>query len=198
MESEKTCKFQSIQSKMRKMSWGKTVRIRDLTENTAPGIFAEAKHIKTAPAAPTAPQTLPPGTPFVKEVGYYSDWQLTKPITESVAVGTQVFIKIVFSEPMKQVVSDEKEARPILYHRRIAKDEPLVRFKMAAHGASGEDFVSGDAKPRGGGTDDYICKYRIVPEDAGTQVAIMIGKWSVDLEGNPLAQHYTRWRVCRI
>ena len=65
-----------------------------------------------------------------------------------------------------------------------------MRFKMAAHGASGADFVSGDAKPRGGGTDDYICKYRIVPEDAGKQVAIMIGKWSVDLEGNPLAAFY--------
>ena len=119
----------------------------DLTGNTATGVFAETKQIKAVPAAPTAPQTLSPGTPFVQEVGYYSDWQLTEPITESVAVGTKVFIKIVFSEPMKHVVSDEKKARPILYHRRTGKDEQLVRFKMAAHGASGEDFIAGDAKP---------------------------------------------------
>ncbi len=49
----------------------------DLTENTQTGIFAEAKHIEFVPAAPTAPQTpVPPGTPFVKDVSYYSDWQL--------------------------------------------------------------------------------------------------------------------------
>ncbi len=112
----------------------------DLTENTATGIFAKAKHIEFVPAAPTAPQTpVPPGTPTVTEIGYYSDWQLTQPITEAVAVGTNVFIKIVFSEPMKHVVSDEKQARPILYHRRTGKKEELVRFKIAAHGATGED-----------------------------------------------------------
>ena len=163
----------------------------DLTENTATGVFAEAKRIKAVPTAPTAPQTLTPGTPFIKEVGYYSDWQLTEPITESVAVGTKVFIKIVFSEPMKHVVSDDEKARPILYHRRMGKDEQLVQFKMAAHGASGENFIAGDAKPFQVGTDDYVCKYRVVPEDAGREVAIMIGKWSVDLEGNPLATFYT-------
>ena len=167
----------------------------DLTENTATGIFAEAKYIKTVPAAPPAPQTpAPAGTPFVKEVGYYSDWKLTQPITEAVAVGTNVFIKIVFSEPMKHVVSDEKKARPILYHKRTGKDEQLVQFKMAAHGARGEDFGPGDAKPLQTGTEDYVCKYSVVAADAGKEVAIMIGKASVDLEGNPLAAFY-RHRV---
>ena len=57
-----------------------------LTENTATGIFAEAKHIESVPAAPTAPQApIPPGTPTVTEIGYYSDWQRTKPITGNVA-----------------------------------------------------------------------------------------------------------------
>ena len=160
----------------------------DLTENTAVGVLAQEKHSDVAPAAPTAPQT--PGTPFVKAVGYYSDWKLTELITKPVAVGTTVFVKIVFSESMQHIVSDDKDARPILFYRRTGKDEPLVRFKMADHGAGGEDFISGDAKPLQSGTDDYLCKYKVVPEDAGKGIAIMVGRFSIDLEGNPLSAFY--------
>ena len=160
----------------------------DLTENTAVGVLAQEKHSDVAPAAPTAPQT--PGTPFVKEVGYYSDWKLTELITKPVAVGTTVFVKIVFSESMQHIVSDDKDARPILFYRRTGKDEPLVRFKMADHGAGGEDFIAGDAKPLQSGTDDYLCKYKVVPEDAGKGIAIMVGRFSIDLEGNPLSAFY--------
>ncbi len=91
---------------------------------------------------------------------------------------------------MKHVVSDEEDARSILYHRRMGKEEELVRFKVAAHGATGEDFIAGDAKPLQSGTEDYVCKYRVVAADAGKGVAIMIGKASVDVEGNPLAAFY--------
>ena len=91
---------------------------------------------------------------------------------------------------MKHVVSDEKEARPILYHRRTGKAEELVRFKVAAHGATGEDFIAGDAKPFQAGMEDYVCKYRVVAADVGRGVAIMIGKASEDLEGNPLGAFY--------
>ncbi|MDE0327264.1 MAG: hypothetical protein OXN27_25335 [Candidatus Poribacteria bacterium] len=66
------------------------------------------------------------------------------------------------------------------------------------HGASGEDFTSGDAKPKGGGTDDFICKYRVRKKDQGSQFWIRIGRWSVDLEWNKMQDHYvhkTRLRL---
>ena len=158
-----------------------------LQEGTAVGVFADAKYPDAVAAAPSA---LPAGTPSVKEVSFYHDWKLTKPVTAPVSVGDKVFIHLTFSEPMKHVVSDGKEARPILYYKRAGKGEELVRFKMAFHGAGGEDFVSGDAKPYRSGTDDYVCKYTVVPEDAGKGVAVMVGRWSVDLQGTPLSAFY--------
>ena len=108
----------------------------------------------------------------------------------SVSVGDTVFVKMVFSEPMKHIVADDASARPILYYRRVEEGEKLVRFRMVAHGAGGEDFVSGDAKPLQSSTDDYICKYTVVPEDEGKQISFMIGRFSVDLEGVPLPEFY--------
>lgn len=153
---------------------------------------------KTPEAVAMAPQAPGIGVPFVQEVKYFHNWELTREVQEAVSVGDTIFVKVVFSEPMKHVVSDDKSARPILYRRRAEKGEGLVRFRMAAHGSGGEDFVSGDAKPLRSGTDDYICKYTVAPEDAGKQVAFMIGKFSVDLEGNPLAQFYRHAKRLRV
>ena len=157
-----------------------------LQEGAVVGMLADAKYPDAVAAAPS----LPAGTPSVKEVSFYHDWKLTKPVTAPVSVGEQIFIHLTFSEPMKHVVSDGKEARPILYYKRAGKGEELVRFKMAAHGAGGEDFVSGDAKPYQSGTDDYLCKYTVVPEDAGKGVAFMVGRWSADLQGTLLSAFY--------
>ena len=150
-------------------------------DNHALGMVGNSKKPDDAPAAPQMPGA---GTPKVVEVGYYSDRKLTNPITEPVEAGKTIFIKVVFSEPMRHVVSDTKEARPVLYHVREGKS--LTRFKIVKRGAGGKDFVNGDAKPWHSGTDDYICKY-IVPEK---EVTIAVGKWSVDLEDNPLAEFY--------
>lgn len=142
--------------------------------------------LKTPDTAPGAPQLIPEGTPTVKSVGYYSDWQLTKKLTGSVSPGKTIFIKVEFSEGMKLVVADDKNARPILYYR-MGKE--LTRFRIAGFGAKGEDFVSGDAKPiKTQAT--FICKYTVQPEDAGEFVAA-IGKLSVDREGNTLPAFYT-------
>ena len=157
-----------------------------LAEGTEIGVFAAEKYSGDAVAA--APQKPGAGTPSVKEIGFYSDWKLTKPIAEPVAVGKTVFIKVVFSEPMQHVVSDGKESRPVLFYKS-GKDKQM-RFRMAAHGARSKDFVSGDAKPLGNGTDDYVCKYKVVSGDVGKDIAFMVGKWSVDLQGNPLAAFY--------
>ena len=145
--------------------------------------------IEAAPAAPSAPTD---GTPYVKSVGYYSDWQLTEEIDNEtpVPVGTLVYVHVVFSEPMSLRVTDNEEGRdprPVLYY--LVGGE-TTRFRMMPHGASGEDFVSGDAKPKGGGTDDFVCKYRVKPKDNGSQFWIRVGEWSADLEWNKMNEAY--------
>lgn len=158
----------------------------EVPESSATDILGAMKVPDAVAAAPQAPGV---GMPAVKEIRYFSDWKLTKEV-QNASVGDTIFVKVVFSEPMKHVIADDESARPILYHRRAEKGEQLVRFRMAAHGAGGEDFVSGDAKPLQSGTDDYICKYTAVPEDEGKQIAFMVGKFSVDLENNTLSQFY--------
>ena len=143
--------------------------------------------LKISETAPGAPQALTAGTPTVKDIGYYKDWQLTKPLTGVVRPGTTFFIKVVFSEPMQHIVADDTTARPILYYRL---DSQLTRFRIAGHGARGDDFVSGDGKPLHNGTDDYICKYT-VPGAASGMFTVAIGKLNADQEGNTLSAFYT-------
>ena len=154
--------------------------------------------VKMPEEVAAAPQMPGVGTPSVTEVGFYYDWKLTKPITGPVETGQKVFIKVAFSEPMQHVVSDVGNARPILYYRRVGENQKLARFKVAAHGASGKDFANGDAKPLHDGTDDYICKYVISQEDAGKEIAIMVGKNNTDLEGNTLAKFYRHPEVLQV
>ena len=167
----------------------------EVPESSTADILGTMKMPEAIAAAPQAPGI---GMPFVKEVKYFRDWKLTQEVQGSVSVGDIVFVKVVFSEPMKHVVADDKSARPILYYRRVEEGQELVRFKMAARGAGGEDFVSGDAKPLQDGTDDYICKYTVAPEDEGKQIAFMIGKFSVDLENNTLSQFYTHKKKLQV
>ena len=109
----------------------------EVPENTAAGMMGAMKVPDAVAAAPTVPGV---GMPFVKAVQYFHDWKLTKEIQGKVSVGDTIFVKIVFSEPMKHVVADDTSARPILYYRRSEKDAQLVRFKVAAHGAGGENL----------------------------------------------------------
>ena len=153
---------------------------------TDPSHFADLKRPEAVASAPTAPTV---GNPFVvaEETGYYHDWRLNKPLEGTAAPGTTIYMKVVFSEPMQHIVADDKSARPILYYRIDGK---LTRYRMKPHGASGEHFQSGDAKPFGGGTDDYICKYT-VPEDAVGRFVLAVGKFSIDTDGNTLHKFYT-------
>ena len=154
------------------------------------GTVAEMKELmEMAPGAPSAPTD---GTPFVKSVGYYSDWKLTEELDSEkpVPVGTTIFIHIVFSEAMKHRVTDNPEKKGALPVLRYWVNSEVTRFRIMQHGASGEDFVSGDAKPKGGGTDDFVCKYKVKKEDKGSQFWIRVGEWSMDLEWNKLKESY--------
>ena len=154
------------------------------------GTVAEMKEpAEMAPGAPSAPTD---GTPFVKSVRYYSDWKLTEELDSEkpVPVGSTIFIHIVFSEAMKHRVTDNTEKKGALPVLRYWVNSEVTRFRMMQHGASGEDFRSGDAKPKGGGTDDFVCKYKVGEEDKGSLFWIRVGEWSMDLEWNKLKASY--------
>lgn len=148
--------------------------------------------LKVPDMAPGAPQVTT-GTPTVTSVGYYADWRLTQP-TGAAAPGTTFWIKVVFSEPMQMHVADDNTARPILYYKGA---EGLVRFRIAKHGAGGEDFVSGDAKPWKEDTDIYICKYT-VPDNVEGEFTIAVGRLNTDKDGNNLTAFYTHQEKLQI
>ena len=148
--------------------------------------------VATVPAAPQAPPT--DGTPFVRSVTYYTDWKLTDPITGTVAPGTTFFTKIVFSEPMTFTAADDKTARPILYYQIDGK---RTRYRIAKHGARGEAFESGDAKPKGSGTQTFVCKYTVPAETTGT-FKTSVGKLNTDKDGNSLARFYVHTDALRL
>ena len=154
-------------------------------EETAINLIGEMKR-SDATNAPAAPQMPSAGTPTVTEVNYYSDWQLTKPLTGTVQAGTTIYTKVVFSEPMQHLVSDAGNAKPILFYV-IGSQE--TRYRMTAQDAEGENFQSGDGKPLDVGTDDYTCKYTVQTDDQGA-FTLKVGKSSVDTDGNRLADHY--------
>ena len=140
--------------------------------------------VASVAAAPAALATT--GTPSVTSVSYYTDWKLTKPLTGTVAPGTTFYTKIVFSEPMTLITADDNTARPILYYQIEGQ---RTRYRIAKHGASGADFQSGDAKPKGSGTQTFVCKYTVPAEMTGT-FKTAVGKLSTDTDGNPLAKFY--------
>ena len=155
----------------------------EATESSAANMLGTMKIPEAVAAAPQAPHL-----GFrVKEVGYYTDWRLTKPLSGTVKPGTTIFTKVVFSEPVQFKPADDNSDRPILYYRI---DKKRFRYRITKHGASGEDFVSGDAKPRGGGTDDYICKFTS-PEDATDRFRAEIGRLNANKDGVTLPAFYT-------
>ncbi len=147
------------------------------------GKMKKPEHID-APAAPQMPGV---GTPSVTGVSYYSDARLTKPLSGTIKQGKTIYTKVVFSEPMKHTASDEKNARPIL---SFLIDGKATRYRIKPHRTSGKNFQSGDCKPLGNGTDDYICKYTVQADDAG-MFSLKVGKFSMDSNGNTLANTYT-------
>lgn len=152
------------------------------TEN--PVLIGSLKRAITEEEVAMAPMKPDTGQPFVKEVAYYHDWQFKKPITDSVAPGETVFVKIVFSESMRVEIADDKSARPILYHQINGK---RTRFHIAGRGR----IKSGDAKVKGNKGDDvFIARYKI-PEDAEGAFTVAVGRQSQNKDGNTLAAFYT-------
>ncbi len=145
-----------------------------------PEEVAIAEDSADMPAADSADTT----PPTVTAVAYYRDWRRTESLTAAdiVRPGDTVYAQVVFSEAVAHVVSDDNDARPVL---SFVVDAQATRLRVAAHGASGEDFLSGVCKPLHGGVDDYICKIT-VPAQAAT-LALRVEAATADVAGNPVA-----------
>lgn len=129
-----------------------------------------------------------PEPPMVTEVSYYRNWQLSQQLTkaDSIQAETTIYAKVVFSEPMQLVVSDNKDARPVL---SFVIDGKATRYRVKPHGTSGKDFQSGDCKPTEN-THTFLCRYTVQAGDRG-MFSVRVGKASTDKGGAALADVYT-------
>ena len=158
-----------------------------ISETTVTGTIAEMKGFAhRVPAAPPAPAAQNAGIPKVESVDFFSNWQLTTPITGSVSAGTTIYTKVVFSEPITFKPADDKTARPILYYTANGKS---LRYRVKPHGTNGAKFVSGDAKPKGKRTTSFVGKYSVQASDTGT-FHLLVGRLNTDRAGNTLEAFY--------
>ena len=162
-------------------------------ESAQGNLLGEMKRleVRNTPAAPQMPGI---GSPTVTEVGYYRDLRLSKPITGTLEPGTTVYTKVVFSEPMRHIASDEKDARPIL---SFVIDGRAVRYRMKQRRTSGKNLQSGDSKPRNKKNDQFLCKYTVQADDEG-RFTLKVGKFTTDTDGNKLAKTYVHGTVLQL
>ena len=158
----------------------KPVVSKEPADTTPPTTVGEVKDpaVLDEPPEPTPPADMTP--PTVVEVAWYSNWQLTQPITDDVQPGNTIYTVVVFSEPMLHAVADNASARPAL---SIVIDGMATPYRMLTHGVT---FQSGEAKPNKSGTDDFVCKYTIPADTSGT-IALRVGGTTADLAGNTIA-----------
>ena len=162
-------------------------------ESAQGNLLGEMKRleVRNTPAAPQMPGI---GSPTVTEVSYYRDLRLSQPMTGTVKPGMTVYTKVVFSEPMRHIASDEKDARPIL---SFVIDGRAVRYRMKQRGTSGKNLQSGDSKPRNKKNDQFLCKYTVQADDEG-RFTLKVGKFTTDTDGNKLAKTYVHGTVLQI
>ena len=113
---------------------------------------------ETTPDKVIAPQ------PAAIEISCFRDADFTRPLVESVEVGTTIYIKVVFSEDVSVVVADTSEARPSIFST-VGSEKLQYRIKSRNTGT--EDLGSGDAKPYQNTENSFICKYIVQTRDFG-------------------------------
>lgn len=101
------------------------------------------------------------------EITYYRDRDLTVPATDSVEVGTTLYIQVTFSKEVPIVIADTEEARPSIFwtirphpenhHHRTTTAQYRIK-------PQGTELQSGDAMPYQGA---FLCKYVVGTEDFG-------------------------------
>ena len=131
---------------------------------------------------PEPPADITP--PTVVEIAWYGDHALVEPIPDAVYPGDPVYVKVVFSEPVEQVVADDATARPVLF---ITTDAGDIRYRVRAHYVRARTLESGDCKPLSKGAAAYLCKYTVSEKDFGT-VALKIGGAIADETGDMVTE----------
>ncbi len=151
---------------------------------TEPETPAEESAEPTVDKEPEEPEPATDTTPpTVVEVGWYSDWQMTQPLTADSIVHPEdtVYTVVVFSEAMQHTVGDSDIALPAL---SIVADSEETRYRMLPHGVG---FESGEAKPLKGGINDYLCKYTVPADIVGT-ITLRVETDTVDTTGNAITE----------
>ena len=121
--------------------------------------------------------------PVITEVSYYRDEQLSEPVTGVIRPGETVYTKVVFSEPVRQVIADDNTSRPALF---VVINNKAVRYRTKERE---KDLESGDCGPMEG-ADVYLCRYT-VPEDISGAVALRVGGATADEAGNRVMESVT-------
>ena len=100
--------------------------------------------------------------PAAIEISCYRDADFTRPLVESVEVGTAIYIKVVFSEDVSVVIADTSEARPSIFST-IGSEK--LQYRIKSRDTSNKDLKSGDAKPYRNTENSFICKYVVQTRD---------------------------------
>ena len=118
----------------------------------------------------TPPKVLDTGPATVIEISYYSDPDLTEPLTDSVLVGDTIYTKVVFSKDVPIVFADDDRARPVIALSGVGRESP--QFRMKPPGTSNEHLQSGDAKPYQNTKHTFICKYVTLVASLGHEIQV--------------------------
>ena len=128
----------------------------------------------TEPQPELLPDTGPYRTPAdIVEVSYYSDPDLTKELilsspdaifTLPATLGTTIYSKVVFSNDVPIVFSNDSAARPYI-GGKVGKTQ--FQYRMRPRYISIRDLRNGDARPYKQTNNIFICKYIPQPDDVG-------------------------------
>lgn len=141
---------------------------------------------------------VPDHTPSAR-IRYYRDAELTVPVTDSVELGTVLYVQVTFSEEVPVVIADDKVARPSIFFtvrpapERTDQTTRTAQYRMKPRGS---DLQSGDAMPY---QDSFLCKYVVGTEDFAkhffTHTNASEGNW---LEVILYSEGWVSWGECSL
>ena len=150
-------------------------RVGTATTDTGGTAFASTyTHLTKVRIDNVAPKVL------VASSGYFSDAKHTTPITSTVEVGTDIYVKVAFDDIMSHTTGDGEDGRPYLAYT-IGTASNIFPFDVLAHGAA---LASGDCRPATATPSDvYECRYRVGDGDIDS-FGFNVGARSEDAAGN--------------
>ena len=129
------------------------------------------------------------GFPEIRQVSWYKDQRTEHPITDDIYIACTtpyIYVKVVFSEPMKHITGDDKNALPVLF---IVADNTETRLEILPDKPGLEKFNPNTSKKiRNISETAYLCKYELPANvNSPSTIALQIGENTVDIVGNLIA-----------